>query len=177
MRKGKFSEEQIIGFLRQAEVGMPVKQIGRKHGFSNASFYVGVRRKNFYGSGAPWAGQLAATMYGVLATLVLWSINARAPGWAPTCRPVPTAATGHRLIWAHFFPGPWTRPGSLPCALCRPAQVPAQKCSTLHERGLRAKISARMTKPAGRASDAQDTRMGSPNIYEHFYVNERPADN
>ncbi len=37
-----------------------------------------VGRKNFYGSGAPWAGQLAATMYGVLATLGLWSINARA---------------------------------------------------------------------------------------------------
>jgi transposase len=37
-----------------------------------------VGRKNFYGSGAPWAGQLAATMYGVLATLGLWRINARA---------------------------------------------------------------------------------------------------
>jgi len=37
-----------------------------------------VGRKNFYGSGAPWAGQLAATMYGVLATLGLWKINARA---------------------------------------------------------------------------------------------------
>ena len=36
-----------------------------------------VGRKNFYGSGAQWAGQLAATMYGVLATLGLWSINAR----------------------------------------------------------------------------------------------------
>jgi transposase len=36
-----------------------------------------VGRKNFYGSGAQWSGQLAATMYGVLATLGLWSINAR----------------------------------------------------------------------------------------------------
>jgi transposase len=36
-----------------------------------------VGRKNFYGSGAPWAEQLAATMYGVFATLRLWSINAR----------------------------------------------------------------------------------------------------
>ena len=26
-------------FLRQAEAGMPVKEIGRKHGFSDASFY------------------------------------------------------------------------------------------------------------------------------------------
>ena len=37
-----------------------------------------VGRKNFYGSGACWSGQLAATMYGVLATLGLWQINARA---------------------------------------------------------------------------------------------------
>lgn len=36
-----------------------------------------VGRKNFYGSGAQWSGQLAATMYSVLATLGLWKINAR----------------------------------------------------------------------------------------------------
>lgn len=39
MRSSKYSEEQIIGFLRQAEAGMPIKEIGRKHGFSDASFY------------------------------------------------------------------------------------------------------------------------------------------
>ena len=39
MRTSKYSEEQIIGFLRQAEAGMPIKEIGRKHGFSDASFY------------------------------------------------------------------------------------------------------------------------------------------
>ena len=39
MRTSKYSEEQIIGFLRQAEAGMPVKEIGRKNGFSDASFY------------------------------------------------------------------------------------------------------------------------------------------
>ena len=39
MRASKFSEEQIIGFLRQAEAGLPIKEIGRKHGFSDASFY------------------------------------------------------------------------------------------------------------------------------------------
>ena len=36
-----------------------------------------VGRKNFYGSGAQWSGELAATMYSVLATLKLWGINAR----------------------------------------------------------------------------------------------------
>ena len=38
MRTSKYSEEQIIGFLRQAEAGMPIKEIGRKYGFSDASF-------------------------------------------------------------------------------------------------------------------------------------------
>ena len=35
--KKRFSEEQIIGFLREAEVGLPVKERCRKHGFSEAS--------------------------------------------------------------------------------------------------------------------------------------------
>ena len=39
MRKSKFSEEQIIGFLKQAEAGMPVVEICRKGGFSDATFY------------------------------------------------------------------------------------------------------------------------------------------
>ena len=36
-----------------------------------------VGRKGFYGSGAEWAGQLAATMYSVLMTMKLWQINVR----------------------------------------------------------------------------------------------------
>ena len=28
-----------MAFLRQAEAGMPIKEIGRKHGFSDTSFY------------------------------------------------------------------------------------------------------------------------------------------
>ncbi|EXU78953.1 transposase [Comamonas aquatica DA1877] len=39
MRKSKFTEEQIIGFLQQAEVGMAVAEICRKGGFSDATFY------------------------------------------------------------------------------------------------------------------------------------------
>ena len=37
MGTSKYSEEQIIGFLRQAEAGMPSKEIGRKHGGMDAS--------------------------------------------------------------------------------------------------------------------------------------------
>jgi transposase len=36
-----------------------------------------VARKNFYGSGALWSGQLAAMMFSLLATLAHWKINPR----------------------------------------------------------------------------------------------------
>lgn len=38
--KKRFTEEQIIGFLREAEVGLPVKELCRRHGFSEASYYL-----------------------------------------------------------------------------------------------------------------------------------------
>jgi putative transposase len=38
--KKRFSEEQIIGFLREADKGVAVKELCRKHGFSEASYYV-----------------------------------------------------------------------------------------------------------------------------------------
>jgi len=38
--KKRFTEAQIIQFLKEAEAGMPVKELCRKHGFSDASFYV-----------------------------------------------------------------------------------------------------------------------------------------
>ena len=38
--KKRFSEEQVIGFLREADAGMPVKELCRKHGFSEASYYL-----------------------------------------------------------------------------------------------------------------------------------------
>jgi len=38
--KRRYSEEQIIGFLKEADKGVPVKELCRKHGFSDASFYL-----------------------------------------------------------------------------------------------------------------------------------------
>jgi len=38
--KKRFTEEQIIGFLQEAESGLPVAELSRRHGFSDASFYL-----------------------------------------------------------------------------------------------------------------------------------------
>ena len=36
--KRRYTEEHIIGFLREADAGIPVKELRRQHGFSEASF-------------------------------------------------------------------------------------------------------------------------------------------
>ena len=38
--KKRFTEEQIIGFLREVDAGMAVKELCRRHGFSEASYYL-----------------------------------------------------------------------------------------------------------------------------------------
>ena len=40
MRKRRFEEEQIVRILKEAESGVPVKELCRKHGFSDATFYI-----------------------------------------------------------------------------------------------------------------------------------------
>ena len=39
MRQSRHTEEQIIGILKQAEVGMKTAEICRQHGISSATFY------------------------------------------------------------------------------------------------------------------------------------------
>jgi putative transposase len=39
MRKSRFTAEQIIGFIKQAEAGLPIKDLCRRGGFSDATFY------------------------------------------------------------------------------------------------------------------------------------------
>lgn len=38
--KKRFTEAQIVGFLREADAGIPLKDLCRKHGFSQGSYYL-----------------------------------------------------------------------------------------------------------------------------------------
>ena len=39
MRRSRFTEEQIIGILKQHQAGLGAKELCRKHGISDATFY------------------------------------------------------------------------------------------------------------------------------------------
>ena len=38
--KKRYTEEQIIKFLKEADSGVPIKELCRRHGFSEASYYL-----------------------------------------------------------------------------------------------------------------------------------------
>ncbi len=54
--KKRYSEEQIIGFLREADAGVAIKDLCRRHGFSEASDYLW--RSKFGGMSVPEAKRL-----------------------------------------------------------------------------------------------------------------------
>ncbi len=56
--KKQYAEEQIIGFLQEADAGIPVKDLCRRHGFSEASYYLW--RGKFGGMSVPDAKRLKA---------------------------------------------------------------------------------------------------------------------
>ena len=39
MKKSKYSESQIVNILKEAEAGVSLEELSRRHGFSRASFY------------------------------------------------------------------------------------------------------------------------------------------
>ncbi|EGD19547.1 Transposase [Xanthomonas hortorum ATCC 19865] len=54
--KKRFTEEQIIDFLREAEAGIAIKDLCRRYGFSEASYYLW--RSKFGGMSVPDAKRL-----------------------------------------------------------------------------------------------------------------------
>jgi transposase-like protein len=58
MKKSRFTEEQIIGFIKQAAAGMPIKELCRKGGFSDATFYKW--RVKYGGTRLPMRGDASA---------------------------------------------------------------------------------------------------------------------
>ena len=39
MKRSRFTESQIVAVLKEGEAGMPVAELCRKHGVSNATYY------------------------------------------------------------------------------------------------------------------------------------------
>lgn len=58
MKIKRYSDAQIMGILKQAESGVPVSELCREHGMSNASFYKW--RAKFGGMDASMISELKA---------------------------------------------------------------------------------------------------------------------
>ena len=79
MRRSKFTEEQIIGILREQEAGAKTPELCRRHGISSAiaawvadDNATGPHSALGYQTPAAYAAQLAASRNRAIVTLRLW---------------------------------------------------------------------------------------------------------
>ena len=88
MKNRRFSDAKIMGILRQAESGVPVTELCREHGMSNASFYKW--RSKFGGMDASMMAEMKS----------MAEENRRLKRmrlWLPNCRRGFVDARGHAL--------------------------------------------------------------------------------
>ena len=80
-------------------------------------------RKNYYGSGSIWSAQLAAMLFAILQTLVLWGINPRhwLTLYLTACA---KTAAAHPGISIRFSPGRWMRRAGPRSADPHPSRAP-----------------------------------------------------
>ena len=74
MKKSRFTDAQILGILKQGESGVPVADLCREHGISNATYYNW--RSKFGGMDASLMSKMKAMAWllfskGILQELVL----------------------------------------------------------------------------------------------------------
>jgi len=123
-KKSRFTVEQIIGFIKQAEAGMPIKELCRKGGVSDATFYKW--RAKFGGMDVPDAKRLReldgenAKLKRLLAGLPGHASEAAprvAHGRHAQARPAVLVRAGHpgqcalSIVHLHFLTGtgqPWS---------------------------------------------------------------------